>query len=129
MTSWNTASKRALLNALVSYTQKLIDEEEEDESSLSSDDDDYSIGSISFLDSSISSIRSSDSSISTIPRYVNLCVDYANLLYGNENNNYTAMYRNSDMTINDLMENVLDQEIILELRFRKEHLIILAEKL
>ena len=30
MTTWNTASERALLNALVSYTQKLIEEEEED---------------------------------------------------------------------------------------------------
>jgi hypothetical protein len=39
------------------------------------------------------------------------------------------MYRNSDMTINDLMENFLDQEVILEFCFRKEHLIILAEKL
>ena len=39
------------------------------------------------------------------------------------------MYRCHDLTINDVADDLYDKEIILEFRFRKEHLVIISEKL
>lgn len=124
-TSWNTLHERALLNALITNTNRLMQEEED--SSISDDDTDDNVTMSS--DSSSLCSKTSSSTISTIPKYINYCVDYATLLYANNNNDFKDMYRSNDLTINDLDDDLLDKEIILEFRFRKEHLIIICEKL